>query len=387
MLERWGATWPTCHGVPRVVRDWKSTLVLRKFLKSFWNKKPMGLRPQPSERSVVQTFGCYFKLSIRATSEKRIPDRSDFKNQMIRLLFFFLFVAGLIRKESHNNKGTPKNNTWIPDFVTDCSLWKRWLHLFAEKWTVEQVIRCDYMITLVSRKRILKLLISYWQWQHSIVYSSWEYTGDIRDIPGHTSNFPPFMGCTDDFLSSFYLMHFACSMGFWSIAIVRRDYINVSIAKMFNSCNDSWSKNTLTYNQHLTVTTFSKHIFSSIYGYSRRQWMVRRETPVSYAEIRRLKPLPTVKWWVYKCPLVLIQLRPAGSEADSRDTVERMADQLQVPGQCFKPDVALCWMTFGLILAQELEERNQQWAHSARWNPQSWFKLQIEVAKKYSSTS
>jgi len=94
--------------------------------------------------------------------------------------------------------------------------------------------------------------------------------------------------------------------------------------------------------------------------------MVRRETPVSYAEIRRLKPLPTVKWWVYKCPLVLIQLRPAGSEADSRDTVERMADQLQVPGQCFKPDVALCWMTFGLILAQELEERNQQWAHSAR---------------------
>lgn len=180
--------------------------------------------------------------------------------------FFFLFVAGLIRKESHNNKGTPKNNTWIPDFVTDCSLWKRWLHLFAEKWTVEQVIRSDYMITLVSRKRILKLLISYWQWQHSIVYSSWEYTGDIRDIPGHTSNFPPFMGCTDDFLSSFYLMHFACSMGFWSIAIVRRDYINVSIAKMFNSCNDSWSKNTLTYNQHLTVTTFSKHIFLQFMG-------------------------------------------------------------------------------------------------------------------------
>lgn len=66
--------------------------------------------------------------------------------------------------------------------------------------------------------------------------------------------------------------------------------------------------------------------------------MVRRETPVTYAEIRRLKPLPMVKWWVYKCPLVLIQLRPAGSEADSRDTVERMADQLQVGPNVSKSD-------------------------------------------------
>ena len=62
-------------------------------------------------------------------------------------------MAGLIRKESRESKGTQKNTTGIPDFVTDCSLRKRWLHLFAEKWPVEQVICSDCMITLVIRKK------------------------------------------------------------------------------------------------------------------------------------------------------------------------------------------------------------------------------------------